>query len=92
VGDGRLLGKLASCRTTHGPVLHIMSREMQQQLGMATRGGNWSARFVWTDEAVEEFQWIKDNMRTYNGRNLRQEERTDKICKQAETAAARKEV
>jgi hypothetical protein len=76
-----LLGKLASCRTTHGPVLHIMSREMQHQLGMATRDGNWSARFVWTEEAVEELQWIKDNMRMYNGRNLMQEECTDKIYK-----------
>ncbi len=86
-----LLGKLASCRTTHGPVLHITSREMQHQLGMATQEGNWNARFVWTEEAVEELQWIKENLKRYNGRNLRQEECTDKIYKQTETAAARNE-
>jgi hypothetical protein len=35
---------------------------MQHQLGMARRDGNWNAKFVWTDEAVEKLQWIKDNM------------------------------
>jgi hypothetical protein len=59
---------------------------------MATREGNWNAKFVWTDEAVEELHWIKDNMRMYIRGNLRQEEHTDKTYEKTETAAARKEV
>jgi hypothetical protein len=49
-----MLRKLVACSTTHGPVLHIMSREEKQQLGEATRDGNGN---VGTGRGYKRRKW-----------------------------------
>jgi hypothetical protein len=87
-----LLGKLAACKVTHGEVLHIMTRAAQHQLGMATQQENWEGKLLWNKEAVREFQKVRENLRYYNGRNIRQEETTDKKYTEQDTKQAREQV
>ncbi len=87
-----MLGKLAACRTTHGPVLHIMSREAQHQLGEATKDGNWDMTMAWDEKSIKELSWIKENMAKYNGRHLREEEGPQMKYEARETERLRRTV
>jgi hypothetical protein len=86
-----LLGKLAACKVTHGEVLHIMTRAAQHQLGMATQQENWEGKLLWNKDAVREFQKVRENLRYYNGRNVRQEETTNKKYTVQDTKQAREQ-
>jgi hypothetical protein len=87
-----LLGKLAACRVTHGEVLHIMTRAAQHQLGVATLRENWEGKLLWDKDAVRELQKVRENLRYYNGRNIREEEKTDKKYAEQDTKRAREHV
>jgi hypothetical protein len=66
-----VLGKLAACRITHGAVMHIMTRNAQHQLGVATQGENWDGDMVWDKRALEELEQVRRYLRAGNGRNIR---------------------
>ncbi len=44
---------------THGAVLHIITKNTQHQLGVATRNKNWEGYIVWGKAVVEEFRPVR---------------------------------
>ncbi len=54
--------------------MHIMTRNAQYQLGVATQGENWNGDIMWEKWAVEELEQVRKYLRKGNGRNIRQED------------------
>jgi hypothetical protein len=69
----RLLGKLAALRVSHGRVLHVATRRVQNRIALAVIEKGWDSQVQLGAEEVEELAWIKNNLHSFNGRSIRNE-------------------
>ena len=62
-----LLGKIQSLRRSHGPVVGIMSRSTQHQLGKFVTKNDWTSGLVLNNQCFEELNALKNELKTSNG-------------------------
>jgi hypothetical protein len=75
----RLLGKLAALRVSHGRVLHVATRRVQNRMALAVIEKGWDSQ---VQLEVEELAWIKNNLHSVNRRSIRNETQ-EKVGSQA---------
>ncbi len=78
----RLLGKLAALRVSHGRVLHVATRRVQNRMALAVIEKGWDSQVQLGAEEVEELAWIKNNLHSFNRRSIRNETQ-EKVGSQA---------
>ena len=66
----QLLGRISSRRTSHGPIVNIVTRHCQHLLGMSVHSQgeqDWNGYLSLDDNACRELRFLKDHLVTLNG-------------------------
>jgi hypothetical protein len=75
----RLLGKLAALRVSHGRALHVATRKVQNRMALAVIERGWDSQVQLGAEEVGELAWIKGNLHSFNGKNIRNETQEEMV-------------
>ena len=60
-------------RTSHGPVLHVATRQVQCKMGVEAMQNGWDGEVLLEGREVAELEWVKKNLQSFNGRGIRNE-------------------
>ena len=69
----KTVGRLVALRTSHGPVLHVATRQVQCKMGVEAMQNGWDGEVMLEGREVAELEWVKKNLQSFNGRGIRNE-------------------
>ncbi len=71
------LGKLAALRVSHGSIIAIMTKNIQNRLGREVTREGWECQVFLRDRDIHELAWLQTNLRAFNGKGIREESGSD---------------
>ena len=75
-----VVGKISSALLSHGEIVHVMTRSMQNQLGQAVGlDGNWDSVVLLDDHSRDELTFLKQNLGSFNGTFIRVHNSADEV-------------
>jgi hypothetical protein len=73
----QVLGKLAALRVSHGSIIAIMTKNIQNRLGREVTREGWECQIFLRDRDIHELTWLQTNLRAFNGKGIREESGLD---------------
>jgi hypothetical protein len=73
------LGRLAALRLSHGSVVQIATRKLQNHLGRIVQEEGWDGEVEVNRQEAKELRWVEDNLCKFDGRGMRNERGQEEI-------------